>query len=105
MRRRSWSRLLSALPLLLALALPVSSIGCCSEELQTVLPAPVLPAGKPDGSIDRMLAKRQPDYWAYDHPIEGMVVMPINDLTLLLTIKEGWQAWALALVAAGRWRK
>lgn len=91
--------------LLLFLVIPVSVPGCCSEALATTLPAPVLPAGKPDGSIDKHLASQNKrEIWAFDHPIKGMVVMPIADLMSLLTLKEGWRAWALALEIAGRWR-
>jgi len=103
-RRRvsSWTPL--GVLLLLLACLPLSATGCCSEELPTVLPAPPIPAGRPDPSLDASLLKRQAEFWAYDSPILGMVVVPIDDLTLLLELKEGWRAWALALVAGGRWR-
>jgi len=100
------SRLLAALPLLAVLALPVSGAGCCADVIPSTLPPPVLPAGKPDGWVEKELAlKDEGGLWLDDTPAPGLTSLPSGDLVDLIAVKESWKAWALALVAAGRWRE
>lgn len=104
--RRLWSTPLSTLLLLVALALPASAAGCCSEDLSpATLPHPVLPAGKPDGVLERELRlKNQWGLWLDDVPLPGFTSIPSLDLFDLHVLVRRWKAWANALEAAGRWR-
>lgn len=98
LRRCSSARSGVWLTLLLVLAVPVSVSGCCSKPQVVRVPADLpLFLAPPDRTAALVERSSQ---WADTE--DGIVLVPQNDLELILLDRAQWRAYAKALEEAGR---
>ena len=82
--------------MLSVLLVVVLAVGCCSEPAKRI--RPTLPPGKPQDLRSHLL-----ELEAGWRDSGAIVVLPAEDLELVLADRLAWQAWARALEAAGGW--